>query len=552
MRIQRLCRFQLKNRFNPDLIVKFIGLIVKKSDWTVWSESMSTLPEKITLSNNEFTINDLVAVARFHISLDISQDVKRRINQGRQLVEQFVREEKVVYGITTGVGDNSTIRISTTDSKDLQRNLIMSHACGVGNPLEKEKVRAIMVMMVQNFSQGYSGIRLETVDMLIRLLNHNITPIVPREGSLGYLNHQAHISLVLLGMGEAEVDGESVTGAEALRRSELEPIELFEKEGLSLINGTVDMTGIGALTVYDAENALKSADVISMISFEALKGTYYAFDPRISQLKRHPGQSKTIENIHRLIKNSGIAETFKALRTQDALSLRSIPQVHGACKGAVRYAKEVIEIEMNSATDNPLVFYDDQGEGAVISSSNCHGEEVALVLDFLAIAMSELANMSERRIYRLVTSHHSELPPFLVSKSGLNSGYMIPQYVAASLVSDNKVFSHPASVDSITTSGGQEDHVSMGTSAALKAAKVVSNSEKVIGIEWMCSCQGIDFLNPLSQGDGTKVAHDLFRKHVPHLDNDRILSYDMKVAEQLIHSGELVKVVEDKIGRLHV
>lgn len=513
--------------------------------------SMIRLKEKITLSDEAFTIDELVSIARFHAPLELSNSVKERITRGRQLVEQFVEEEQIVYGITTGVGDNSKIRIPTSESKDLQRNLIMSHACGMGDPLDKEKVRAIIVMMIQNFSQGYSGIRLETVEMLVDLLNHGITPTVPKEGSLGYLNHQAHISLILLGMGEADYKGEILSGLEALKGAGLEPIELYEKEGLSLINGTVDMTGIGALVVYDAEKALKSADIVSMLSFEALKGTCYAFDPRIAKLKPHPGQLKTTENIQKLIKNSEIAEQFKNYRTQDALSIRSIPQVHGACKDAVLYARQVIEIEMNSATDNPLVLYDEVNQ-PVLSSSNCHGEEVALAMDFLAIAMSELANIAERRIYRLVSTHHSELPPFLVSKSGLNSGFMIPQYVAAALVSDNKVYSHPASVDSISTSGGQEDHVSMGTSAALKAGKVVSNCEKVLGIEWMCSCQGIDLLNTLTPGEGTKTAFDLFRKYVPYLENDRILSSDMKEAEKLIHSGELVKVVEGKIGSLKV
>ncbi|MEH7521512.1 histidine ammonia-lyase [Priestia megaterium] len=505
---------------------------------------------KVVIEDN-LTIKDLVAVARHHASLELSEKRKKCIIQARKLVERFVEENQVIYGITTGVGENSKVRISTTESKEMQKKLIMSHACGVGEPLKPEQVRAIMVMMIQNFSQGYSGIRLETVKALIKLLNKGVTPIVPKEGSLGYLNHQAHISLVLLGMGEAKYKGIVMSGKEALQSIGISELELHEKEGLSLINGTVDMTGIGALAIYDAMNLLKSADIISMMSFEALRGTYYAFDPRISQVKLHPGQQKTTSNIHKIINGSKIAETFKEYRTQDALSIRSIPQVHGACKDAMNYAKEVVEREMNSATDNPLIFHEGE-KGVAISSSNCHGEAVALAMDFLTIAISELANISERRVFRLLSPQHSELPPFLVEKSGVNSGYMISQYVAAALVSDNKVYSHPSSVDSIPTTAGQEDHVSMGTSAALKALKVISNTEKVLGIELMCSAQGLDFLKPLESGMGTESAYQLLRQYVSPLEDDRVISEDINQSENLVHTGALVKQVEIHIGELQV
>ncbi|MFU2018676.1 histidine ammonia-lyase [Peribacillus butanolivorans] len=505
--------------------------------------------EKVMITEDDFSIGDLISVARHHAPLELSMSVKKRINQGRDIVERFVEEERVIYGITTGVGENSKIKISASDSRELQKNIIMSHACGMGDPLEKEIVRAIMVMMIKNLSLGYSGVRLETVERLAEMVNKDVIPFVPREGSLGYLNHQAHISLVLLGMGEAYNQGGLTDGETALKKAGIKPIELHEKEGLSLINGTVDMTAIGALAVYDAINVLKAADIVSIISFEALKGTYYAFDPKISKVKRHPGQKKTTDNIHKLIENSEITEKFKDYRTQDALSIRSIPQVHGACKDAVDYIRTIVEREMNSASDNPLVFDDQEGARA-ISSSNCHGEAIALAMDFLAISLSELANISERRIFRLVSPQHSELPPYLIEQSGLNSGYMISQYVAASLVSNNKVYSHPSSVDSIPTTGGQEDHVSMGTSAALKALKVIANTEKVIGIEWMCSCQGIEFHQPLQPGTGTTAACDLFRKYVPRLEQDRILYKDMRTAAELVHSAEIVKHVEAKIGPL--
>ncbi|KRF59104.1 hypothetical protein ASG97_21840 [Bacillus sp. Soil745] len=356
--------------------------------------------EKVMITEDDFSIGDLISVARHHAPLELSMSVKKRISQGRDIVERFVEEERVIYGITTGVGENSKIKISASDSRELQKNIIMSHACGMGDPLEKEIVRAIMVMMIKNLSLGYSGVRLETVERLAEIVNKDVIPFVPREGSLGYLNHQAHISLVLLGMGEAYNQGVLTDGETALKKAGIKPIELHEKEGLSLINGTVDMTAIGALAVYDAINVLKASDIVSIISFEALKGTYYAFDPKISKVKRHPGQKKTTDNIHKLIENSEITEKFKDYRTQDALSIRSIPQVHGACKDAVDYVRTIVEREMNSASDNPLVFDDQEGARA-ISSSNCHGEAIALAMDFLAISLSELAKATLSKILRV-------------------------------------------------------------------------------------------------------------------------------------------------------
>lgn len=512
---------------------------------------MVTTKDKVILSEENLSIEDLVLVARFNVPLMLSDSLKKKIKQSRRVVEHFIKQEKVIYGITTGVGDNSHIKINTTDAKKLQKNLIQSHACGVGENLSIELVRAVMVMMARNLSLGYSGVRLEVIESVINLLNKQITPLVPQEGSLGYLSYQAHISLVLLGSGQAHYDGNVLDGGTALKKAGLQPIELHEKEGLSLINGTADMTGLGAVAVYDSLNVLKAADIVSMISFEALRGTKYAFDPRISKVKPHPGQHKTIANLNKIIQDSEIAETFKNYRTQDALSIRAIPQVHGACKDAVHYTKQVIEREMNSATDNPLVF-DEENGGVALSSANCHGEPVAIALDFLAISMSEIANVGERRVFRLVSPQYSELPPFLVNNEGVNSGYMIPQYVAAALVSDNKVYAHPASVDSIPTTAGQEDHVSMGTSAALKVLKIMTNTERVIGIELMCSSQGIEFLEPLSPGVGTGVARDVLRRHTPTLHDDRILYEDIQKAEMLVHSGELVRKVEEKIGPLLV
>ncbi|MBT2216311.1 histidine ammonia-lyase [Virgibacillus dakarensis] len=508
---------------------------------------MRTDKKIISISAGDLSIEDLISIARHNVPIELSKEVEGKIIQARDLIDKFVDEQRVVYGITTGVGDNSKVRVSKAESRKLQKNLIRSHACGVGAPLDMELVKAVMVMMIKNLSSGYSGIRLETVQALVKLVNHNIVPKVPRDGSLGYLSYQAHISLVLLGEGEAYYKGELLKGDIALKRAGLKPISLYEKEGLSLINGTVDMTAIGAIAIYDAINVLKIADLASMVSFEALKGTNLAFDVRLGDVKPHPGLKSTIYNLNRLLSGSEIAEKFKNHRTQDALSIRAIPQVHGACKDALNYAKQVIEREMNSATDNPLIFV---SEGDSVSSANCHGESVAMALDFLAISLSETANISERRIFRLVSSQYSELPPFLVENSGVNSGYMIPQYVAAALVSDNKLYSHPAVVDSIPTAAGQEDHVSMGTSASLKVLKVIANTQRVMGIELMCACQGLEFLRPLRSSTGIETVYNFLRSYIPKLEEDKVLYDDIKKVETLIKTEKVLDILENKIGQL--
>lgn len=515
---------------------------------------MTLIKKKVVISEDDLSIEDVIAIARFNIPIELSQKSIDKIKNTRNTIKKIIKEKKVVYGITTGVGDNSKVKIDTSESKKLQENLIKSHACGVGEPLEKELVKAVMVVMIKNLSLGYSGIRLETLEYLIKIINNNIIPVVPKEGSLGYLIYQAHISLVLLGEGQAFYKGKVISGRKALNEIGLKPLELYEKEGLSLINGTADMTAMGAVAVYDSFNIMKSADIVSTVSFEALKGTYHAFDKRISQVKKHPGQQSTISNLHDLLAGSEISEKFKDYKLQDALSIRAIPQVHGACKDTVNYVKNIVEREMNSATDNPLVF---NGESTginddVISSANCHGESVAMVLDFLAISISEISSMAERRIFRLTTSQHSGLPAFLAEESGVNSGYMIPQYTAASLVSDNKRLSNPAVVDSITTSAGQEDHVVMGPASALKALKTITNAHRIVGIELMVGCQGLDFLRPLKSGIGVEAIYNYFRKTVPTLKNDRILYNDIKDAELLIKKGEMIEIVENEIGELIV
>lgn len=503
--------------------------------------------ETVIISQEELSINELVSIARFDAPIVISDESKNIMKRSKDLIDSFISENKIVYGVTTGVGDNSKTKVKSDESKNLQKNLIRSHASGVGNPLEKELVKAVMVMMIKNLSLGYSGISLTTVEALVNLVNLNIIPKVPREGSPGYLIYQSHIALVLIGEGEAYFQGELLDGETALRKAGLSSISLDEKEGLSLINGSVDMTAIGAIAVYDAINILKTSDVVSAISFEALKGTYYAFDRRVGDVKPHKGVKATLSNFNKLLSGSEISEKYKDFRTQDALSIRAIPQVHGACKDTLNYVKQVIEIEMNSATDNPLIF---STEGDSISSANCHGESVAMTLDFLAISLSEIANISERRIFRLLSTQYSELPPFLVEDSGINSGYMIPQYVAASLVSDNKRYAQPSVVDSIPTAAGQEDHISMGTSAALKLLKIVINTQRILGIELMCGCQGLDFLRPLRSSSSVELIYATVRSFVPQLSEDRILYNDIEKMEMMIKTEIIAYHIENKVGQL--
>lgn len=475
----------------------------------------------------------------------LSDDSRSRIRESRRVVDDLLRQNATVYGITTGVGDNSKIRIGPDESAHLQLNLVRSHASGVGEPLSADETRAVMAMMVRNLSLGYSGIREEVVDLLVSMLNEDVLPRVPRKGSLGYLSYQAHIALVLIGEGIAGVDGSEISGAEALQRRALKPVSLQAKEGLSLLNGTCDMVALGSLAVYDAVSLLKSADIASAISVEGLRGNLSAFDARIGAVKKHKGVGATAENLRSLLQDSSLGRARPQDKVQDALSVRSIPQVHGAAKDMVRFVKSVIEDEMNSASDNPLVFAEDEMS---LSSSNCHGESVAMALDMLAVALTELSSISERRTFRMTSAHHSGLPPFLSPSPGSDSGYMIPQYTAAALVSDCKRLAQPASVDSIPSAAGQEDHVSMGTSSALKSLEVVENVAQVFAIEFLCACQAVEFISSDTIGRGAAAAYDTIRAVVPRLESDRPAHKDIEAIHSMIISEEIIDAVE-LIGR---
>lgn len=499
---------------------------------------------KVIIDGNSLSITDVINVARCGYTVELSNIAKSKVMKSREIVEAYVNEEKVVYGITTGFGKFSDVVISKEDTETLQRNLIMSHSCGVGDPLPQDVVRAIMLLRANALAKGFSGIRLETLNVLIDMINKDVIPVIPEKGSLGAsgdLACLAHMALVIMGMGEAYYDGIRMPGKDAMDKAGINTISLSSKEGLALINGTQVMTAIGCLNLYDAKNLIKSADAVSSVTLEALRGIIDAFDERVQMVRAHKGQGLTAKSIKEMCEGSTLITKQGELRVQDAYTLRCIPQVHGAVRDAIEYAEGVIATEINSATDNPLIFPDDND---VISGGNFHGEPVALVMDFLGIAVSEIANISERRIERLVNYQLNDFPPFLTQNGGLNSGMMIAQYTAASLVSENKVLSHPASVDSIPSSANQEDHVSMGTVAARKASEIIKNAARVLGIELMASCQAMEFRSGYTKGKGTSAIYNMVRERVKPLNNDRELYIDMNNCFDMIIKGEILKELD--------
>ena len=505
----------------------------------------------ISIDGNSLTLADVVRVARLRETVEISATGRQQLAASRAIVEKLLDSTTPVYGISTGFGNLSQIWISPEEREALQRNLILSHAAGVGECLSEDVVRSAMLMRANSLVKGYSGIRPATVDMLLELLNRGVYPAVPSKGSVGAsgdLSPLSHIALVLMGEGKAFVAGKLVTGAEALAAVGLSPVAFAAKEGLALINGTQIMTAVGALVVHDAALLMKAADIAAAMSLEALRGTRTAYDERISRIRPHPGQLVTSGNLLKLTDDSRIMESHEHCgKVQDAYSLRCVPQVHGASKDAVRRARETIEIEMNSATDNPLIFPD---TGEVISGGNFHGQPVALVMDYLKTALAEIGSISERRVNRMLDAHLSDLPPFLTAYPGVDSGLMITQYTAAALVSENKVLAHPACVDSIPTSANQEDHVSMGTIAARQSREILENSRHVIAIEMLVAAQGLDFLKPLEPGVGVQAAYKAVRAEVPHLEEDRVPAEDIATVYQLLVSETIVNQVEAVVGGL--
>lgn len=505
----------------------------------------------ISIDGNNLTLDEVVRVARGRETVEISPVGRQQLAASRAIVDKLLDSAKPVYGISTGFGNLSQIWISPEEREALQRNLILSHAAGVGDYLPEDVVRAAMLMRANSLVKGYSGIRPATVEMLLELLNRGVYPAVPSKGSVGAsgdLSPLSHIALVLMGEGKAFVAGKLVTGAAALAAVGLLPVAFAAKEGLALINGTQIMTAVGALVVHDAALLMKAADIAAAMSLEALRGTRTAYDERISRIRPHPGQLATSGNLLKLTTDSRIMESHENCgKVQDAYSLRCVPQVHGASKDAVRRAQETIEIEMNSATDNPLIFPD---TGEVISGGNFHGQPVALVMDYLKTALAEIGSISERRVNRMLDAHLSDLPPFLTAYPGVDSGLMITQYTAAALVSENKVLAHPACVDSIPTSANQEDHVSMGTIAARQSREILENVRHVIAIEMLVAAQGLDFLKPLEPGVGVRAAHQAVRAEVPHLEEDRVPAEDIATVYRLLVGETIVNQVETAVGPL--
>ena len=497
------------------------------------------------------TLENLIAVARSGSRVQLTADAEKQIQKSRHLIERWVKEERRIYGITTGFGALSDVSISRADTRRLQKNILMSHAAGVGRPFDEETVRGILALRIKDLAKGHSGIDLSTVQHLVALLNWGVCPIIPQKGSVGAsgdLAPLAHLALVLIGQGEALLKGQRLTGRQALSKCGLKPLQLEAGEGLALVNGTQVMTAIGGLAVYDAHRLAKLTDITAAMSLEVLMGSRTEFDPKIHEVRPHPGQAAAADNMARMTQLSEIITSHKDCgRIQDAYTLRCSPQVHGATRDAVRYCREVIETEMNSATNNPLIFADTE---EFLLGGNFHGQPVALAMDFLGMAVAELADISERRIERLVNPKLSGLPAFLVDDGGLNSGFMLGQYTAAALVSENKVLCHPASIDSIPTSANKEDHVSMGTVSARKCREIVRNAENVIAIEFLCAAQALDLFTNMKPGEGTLAAYEAVRKAVPHLEKDRVLSTDIATVRQLMRNDKILNAVQKRIGEL--
>lgn len=494
----------------------------------------------IQLDGNHLTLEQIKLVINDHESVEISEVTWKKIEKTREVVETNVSQGRVVYGVTTGFGKFSDTIISREDVEDLQINLIRSHACAVGDPLLEDVSRVMLLLRANALAKGYSGIRRVTLQLLIDLINHRIHPIVPSQGSLGASGDLAplsHLALALVGEGEVIYKGSRMDAGEALRKAGLQPIRLQAKEGLALINGTQAMTAIGVIAYLEAEQLALLADGVASLTLEGLRGVVDAFMPESHMVRPYPEQREVAERILSYIEGSQLTTKQGELRVQDAYSLRCIPQVHGAIHQVLTYVREKLLIEINSATDNPLIFSDSD---KIISGGNFHGQPIAFAMDFLGIAAAEIASISERRTERLVNPQLNDLPAFLSNDPGLQSGLMITQYVAASLVSENKTLAHPSSVDSIPSSANQEDHVSMGTTAARHAAMIIQNSRKVLAIEAICAAQAADIRGKEKLAPWTKNLHDAIRTVVPIIEKDRVFSKDIEKLSDRMKEQEFV------------
>ncbi len=507
---------------------------------------------KIYVNGENLTIDDVVKVARENAKASLTEEARRRVKKSREVLEGLVAQDQVIYGVNTGFGALSGVKISPNRIRKLQSNLVKSHSSGVGQPLTRQVVRALMLLRVNTLAKGYSGVRLEILETLLGMLNKGVHPVIPAKGSVGASGDLAplsHMILVLLGEGEAEYQGKMMTGREAMEKAGVKPVELDFKEGIALNNGTQLMTATAALVIHDAEILTKTAEVATALALEALLGVSDAFSDKIHRVRPQVGQAVTARSIRKLIEGSKLVQTgTEAMenvhRPHDPYSLRCAPQVLGASRDAITYAKRVVEIEMNSATDNPLVFPED---GTCLSGGNFHGQPISLAMDLVGMALTIIGNISERRTARLIDEKlNNGLPAFLVppeATKGLNSGLMTVQYTAAALASENKVLAHPACTDSIPTSADFEDFVSMGVTAAQKAMHILENVQYIVAIELLCAAQAIEFRGPEKLGKGTRTAYFTLRKRVPMLKEDRPLSGDIEEVRQIIRAGTILREI---------
>lgn len=498
----------------------------------------------IELNGNDLTLDTLEQILTDGLQVKISGHAAALVQQSREIIEHITMSGTVVYGVNTGFGKFSDVRISDDRIEQLQTHLVRSHAAGVGEPFAEPIVRAMLLLKINGLAKGYSGVRMDVIDLLIGMYNHGVLPVIPQKGSVGSsgdLAPLAHLALCMIGEGECFYKGQRLPAAAALAETGLEPLHLQSKEGLAILNGTQAMTAVGSICLMRANNLIECADIFGAMSTEVLLCTDAAFDERIHNARNQEGQIVSAENLRTLLHHSPMVQSHKACaKVQDAYSVRCMPQVHGASRDAITHARRVVEREMNAASDNPLIFID---KGDVVSGGNFHGQPVALVMDYLAVAMAEIGNISERRIAWMMDAHLSDgLPAFLAKDGGLNSGYMIAQYTAAALVSENKSLAHPASVDSVPTSANKEDHVSMGTIAARKCLQIIENVETILAIEYLCAAQAADFRKPLELATLTGRAYRLLRQSVPPLDKDRETHLDISGAVDLVRSR---RVVED-------
>lgn len=509
---------------------------------------------RVRIGAAPITTDEVIDVARRGRLVEIDPAAVEKMKASRAVVEEAVASDAVIYGVTTGFGALAQVRVEESDLEAMQHSLLRSHAAGVGDPLDHDVVRAMLLLRARALASGYSGVRPLIVERLVDFLNLEIHPLVPEQGSVGAsgdLAQLAHLSLPLIGEAYVSLRGEPLAAAEALKEAGLEPLTLSYKEGLSLVNGTEAMLAVGCLALVDAEILARVADVVCAMSVEALLSSDRPFEQRLHNIRPHPGQQKSAANLRSLLKGSSIVASHRESlhAVQDAYSIRCAPQVHGACRDVIDFSRGVLERELASVTDNPVVFADTK---EVLSTGNFHGEPLGFALDFMAIALAELGSISERRTDRMLDpSHSSGLPPFLTERAGTHSGFMLTQYTQAALVAENRILSSPATVDTIPTSGTQEDHVSMGWNAALKLRRVVGNVACILAVEAMCAAQGMDLRSPLEGAPGTAAGLEAVREVIDHLDEDRELGVEIeRVMDELILPGHLVERAEEAAGPL--